>query len=76
MASARDTRRYATQKAQREAAKAGVVHPRSLARSIAKHDCRKKGIPESHCGEYFRTLIAQMPKTGRRTLKRVLKKVD
>ena len=50
----RDRRRYETQKAQREAAKIGTVHPRRLARSMAKAYCRAKGIPESHCGDYFR----------------------
>lgn len=64
----KDKRRYETQKAQREARKVGTVHPRSLARSVAKYYCRSKSIPESECGEYFRELIKKMPKHGRKYL--------
>ena len=64
----RDRRRYETQKAQREAVKDGVVHPRRLARSMAKAYCRAKGIPESHCGGYFRVLAKQLPRRGRKYL--------
>ena len=64
----RDRRRYETQKAQREAAKTGTVHPRRLARSMAKAYCRAKGIPESHCGGYFRSLAKQLPRVGRKYL--------
>ena len=35
--SLKDRRRYETQKAQREALKEGVVHPRSLARCRSLH---------------------------------------
>ena len=64
----RDRRRYETQKAQREAAKAGVVHPRRLERSIARFQCRLNGMPESECGEYFREIIKKLPKRGRKNL--------
>lgn len=64
----KDRRRYETQKAQREARKEGTVHPRSLARSVAKYYCRSKSIPESECGLYFRELIKKMPKHGRKYL--------
>lgn len=64
----KDRRRYETQKAQREAVKDGVVHPRRLARSMAKAYCRAKGIPESHCGDYFRSLAKQLPRVGRKYL--------
>lgn len=64
----KDRRRYETQKAQRDARKEGVVHPRSLARSVAKAYCRSKSIPESECGTYFRELARRMPKRGRKYL--------
>ena len=66
--SLRDRRRYETQKAQREALKKGVVHPRSLARSMAKYYCRSRSIKESHCGMYFRLLAKGLPKRGRKYL--------
>jgi hypothetical protein len=66
--SLKDRRRYETQKAQREAAKAGMVHPRRLARSMAKAYCRAKGIKESHCGGYFRALAKQLSRVGRKYL--------
>ena len=66
--SLRDRRRYETQKNQREARKEGVVHPRSLARSMAKAYCRANCDPESACGDYFRELAKRMPKHGRKYL--------
>ena len=66
--SLRDRRRYETQKNQREARKVGTVHPRGLARSMAKYYCRAKHIPEHHCGEYFRVLAQKLPKRGRKYL--------
>ena len=66
--SLRDRRRYETQRFQREARKVGTVHPRRLARSMAKAYCRAKGMPESRCGGYFRTLVKAMPKRGRKNL--------
>ena len=66
--SLKDRRRYETQKNQREALKEGVVHPRSLARSVAKYYCRTKSMPESECGTYFRVLAKKLPKRGRKYL--------
>ena len=66
--SLRDRRRYETQRNQREARKAGTVHPRGLSRSMAKAYCRAKHIPEHHCGEYFRVLAQKLPKRGRKYL--------
>ena len=66
--SLRNRRRYETQRNQREALKEGVVHPRGLARSMAKAYCRAKHIPEHHCGDYFRELAKKLPKRGRKYL--------
>ena len=66
--SLRNRRRYETQKNQREARKEGTVHPRGLARSMAKAYCRSKNISEHHCGDYFRELAKKLPKHGRKYL--------
>lgn len=54
MASAKDTRRYETQKAQREAMKNGTLSPRRLARSVARNFSRMHGEKESDGPQEFR----------------------
>lgn len=66
--SLKNRRRYDTQKAQREARKAGVCHPRGLDRSVAKAYCRAHDMPESSCGDYFRELAKKLPRNGRKYL--------
>lgn len=48
-------RKEVTQRNQREARKnGGSVHPRGLARSVAKSYCRIFNMPESCCTDYFK----------------------
>ena len=69
MANAADTRRYVTQKHQREAKKAGTVHPRGLARSVAKAYNRAHGHKESEIGNIWRVLAGKLPRKGRKYLR-------
>lgn len=69
MASAADNRRYETQRNQRKAAKAGTVHPRSLARSIAKATNRASGQKESRIRDSWRKIAAKLPRYGRKYLR-------
>lgn len=69
MASAADNRRYETQRNQRKAAKAGTVHPRSLARSIAKAANRASGQKESRIRDSWRKIAAKLPRYGRKYLR-------
>lgn len=69
MASAADNRKYETQKNQRKAAKAGTVHPRSLARSIAKAANRASGQKESRIRDSWRKIAAKLPRYGRKYLR-------
>ena len=69
MASAADNRRYETQKHQREAVKAGMAHPRGLARSVAKAYNRAHGHKESEIGKIWRGLAAKLPRKGRKYLR-------
>lgn len=69
MASAADNRRYETQRNQRKAAKAGTVHPRSLARSIAKAANRASGQKESRIRDSWRKIAAKIPRYGRKYLR-------
>ena len=45
------------------------VHPRTLARSVAKAMNRRTGQKENEI-RGFREMIAKLPKTGKRTLRR------
>lgn len=69
MASAADNRRYETQRNKRKAAKAGTVHPRSLARSIAKAANRASGQKESRIRDSWRKIAAKLPRYGRKYLR-------
>lgn len=69
MASAADNRRYETQRNQRKAAEAGTVHPRSLARSIAKAANRAAGQKESRISGSWRKIAGNLPRYGRKYLR-------
>lgn len=68
MASAADNRRYETQRNQRKAMEAGMAHPRSLARSIAKAVNRASGQKESSISKSWRKVAANLPRYGRKHL--------
>lgn len=68
MASAADNRRYETQRNQRKAMEAGMAHPRSLARSIAKAVNRASGQKESSISKSWRKFAANLPRYGRKYL--------
>lgn len=77
MASAKDTRRYETQKAQREAMKNGTLSPRRLARSVARNFARTHGEKESDGASEFRYPGAINFLPGKKKLtRRIIRKVD
>jgi len=63
MASHKDEMRYETQKNQREA-RGKSVHPRSLARSVAKFINRHESHRENDMS-LFKEVVAKLPKTGK-----------
>ena len=62
----REGRRLETQKQQREARGKGL-HPRGLARSVAKGMNRAHGQTESEIGSWRET-VAKLPRTGRKRI--------
>ena len=69
MGTAAYNRKKETQFNQREAAKAGTVHPRGLARSVAKAYNRANGHKESEIDKIWRGLAAKLPRKGRKYLR-------
>ena len=69
MGTAAYNRKKETKFNQREAAKAGTVHPRSLARSIAKAANRASGQKESRIRDSWRKIAAKLPRYGRKYLR-------
>lgn len=63
MANAKQDRARKTRREQREALERGTLHPRGLARSVAK-TLGKGQIPED-----WRDVVAKLPRTGRKYLK-------